>query len=42
MINKNKFTGDNNPMSIDQIFSYESLSYHYEELQSAYINSINY
>ena len=26
-------------MSIDQIFSYESLSYHDEELQSAFINS---
>ena len=39
IININKFTGDKNPMSIDQIFSYESLSYHYEELQSAFINS---
>ena len=26
-------------MSIDQIFTYESLSYHYEDLQTAYINS---
>ena len=26
-------------MNVDQIFSYESLSYHYEELQSAFINS---
>ena len=26
-------------MSIDQIFSYESLTYHYEDLQTAYINS---
>ena len=39
IINKNKFTLDKIPMSIDQIFSYESLSYHYEELQSAFINS---
>ena len=39
IINKNKFIGDKNPMSLDQIFSYESLSYYYEELQSAYINS---
>ena len=39
IINKNKFTGDKNPMSLDQIFSYESLSYHYEELQSVFINS---
>ena len=39
IININKFTGDKNPMSLDQIFSYESLSYHYEELQSAFINS---
>ena len=39
IINKNKFIIDKNPMSLDQIFSYESLSYHYEELQSALINS---
>ena len=39
IINKNKFIGDKNPMSLDQIFSYKSLSYYYEELQSAYINS---
>ena len=26
-------------MSVDQIFTYESLSYHYEDLQIAYINS---
>ena len=26
-------------MSLDQIFSYESLTYHYEKLQLAYINS---
>ena len=39
IINKNKFAVDKNPISIDQIFSYESLSYHYEELQTTYINS---
>ena len=39
IINKNKFTMDKNPMSLDKIFSYESLSYHYEELQSAFIKS---
>ena len=39
IINKNKFTVDKNPMSIDQIFTYASLSYHYEDLQTAYINS---
>ena len=39
IINKNKFAVDKNPMSIDQIFTYESLSYHYEELQTTYINS---
>ena len=39
IINKNKFIGDKNPRSLDQIFSDESLSYYYEELQSAYINS---
>ena len=26
-------------MSLDQIFSYEPLTYHYEELQLAFINS---
>ena len=39
IINKNKFTLVKNPMSLDQIFSYESLTYHYEKLQLAYINS---
>ena len=39
IINKNKFTPDKNPISLDKIFSYESLYYHYEELQSAFINS---
>ena len=37
IINKNKFSVDKNPMSIDQIFTYESLSYHYEDLQTAYM-----
>ena len=35
--NKNKFTLIKNPMSLDQIFSYESLTYHYEKLQLAFI-----
>ena len=39
IINKNKFTLFKNPMSLDQIFSYESLTYHYEKLQLAFINS---
>ena len=39
MIYKNKFAVDKSPMSIDQIFTYESLSYHYEDLQTTYINS---
>ena len=39
IINKNKFSVVKNPMSIDKIFSYESLSYHYEDTQTAYINS---
>ena len=39
IINKNKFSVDKNPMSIDKIFTYESLIYHYEDLQTAYINS---
>ena len=37
--NKNNFIVDKNPMRIDQIFTYEPLSYHYEDLQTAYINS---
>ena len=32
IINKNKFALVKNPMSLDQIFSYESLTYHYEKL----------
>ena len=32
IINKNKFAVVKNPMSIDQMFTYESLSYHYEDL----------
>ena len=39
IINKNKITLVKNPMNLDQIFSYESLTYHYEKLQLAYINS---
>ena len=34
IIKKNKFSVDKNPMSIDQIFTYESLTYHYEDLQT--------
>ena len=41
IINKNKFVVEKNPMNIDQIFTYESLSYHYEDLQTTYINSNN-
>ena len=37
IINKNKFSVDKNPMRIDEIFTYESLSYHYEDLQTAYL-----
>ena len=36
IINKNKFAVDKNPMSINHIFTYESLSYHYEDLQTTY------
>ena len=39
IINKNEFPVDKNPMNRDQIFTYESLSYHYEDLQTAFINS---
>ena len=35
----NKFTLVKNPMSLDQSFSYESLTYHYEKLQVVFINS---
>ena len=39
IINKSKFPVDKNLMSIDQIITYKSQSYHYEDLQTAFINS---
>ena len=39
LVNKNKFITDKNPMYLDQIFEYESLSYHYNELQLIYLTS---
>ena len=39
IINKNKFTLVKYPIGLDQIFSYESLTCHYEKLQLAFINS---
>ena len=39
IVNKNKFFTDKNPMYLDQIFAYESLSYHYNELQLIYLTS---
>ena len=39
IVNKNKFITDNNPIYLDKIFAYESLSYHYNELQLIYLTS---
>lgn len=39
IISKNSFLTDKYPMSIEQSFQYESLSYHYNELQSLYLES---
>ena len=39
IIYKNKFILDKNPLSLDKILSYESLTYHYEKLHLAFINS---
>ena len=39
IINKNKFLTNKNPIYLDQIFAYESLSYHYNESQLIYLTS---
>ena len=39
IVNKNKFITDKNPVYLDQIFTYESLSYHYNELQLIFLTS---
>ena len=39
IVNKNKFITDKNPIYLDQIFAYESLSHHYNELQLIYLTS---
>ena len=39
IVNKNKFITDKNSIYLDQIFAYESLSYHYNELQLIYLTS---
>ena len=39
IVNKNKFITDTNPIYLDQILAYESLSYHYNELQLIYLTS---
>ena len=36
IINKNNF-GQDNPLNLKQIFAYESLIYHYNELKSIFI-----
>ena len=38
IVNKNKFITDKNLIYLDQIFAYESLSYHYNELQLIYLS----
>ena len=39
IVNKNKFNTDKYPIYLDQIFAYESLSYHDNELQLIYLTS---
>ena len=39
IVNKNKFISDKNSIYLDEIFVYESLSYHYNVLQLIYLTS---
>lgn len=39
IISKNSFLIDKYPLNIEQSFQYESLKYHYKELQSLYVES---
>ena len=39
IVNKNKFITDKNPIYLEQIFAYESVVYHYNELQLIYLTS---
>ena len=39
IVNKNKFFSDKNSIYLDEIFVYESLSYHYNVLQLIYLTS---
>ena len=39
IVNKYEFICDKNPIYLDQIFAYESLSYHHNKLQLIYLTS---
>lgn len=39
IVNKNKFNVHSNPLKLEQLFSFESLKYHYNELKDKFLNS---
>ena len=39
IINKNKFVANDNPLNLKQLFTFNSLMYHYETLQKKFITS---
>ena len=39
LVNKNKLIIDKNPLNLEQLFAYESLIFHYEELSDRFIRS---
>ena len=39
IINKNKFIASENPLNLEQLFTFNSLMYHYESLQQKFITS---
>ena len=39
IINKNKFVANDNPLNLEQLFTFNSLMYHYETLQKKFIIS---
>lgn len=41
IINKNKFIVHQNPLKLEQLFSYESLLYHYDTIKNIFSNSSN-
>ena len=39
IINKNKFIASENPLNLEQLFTFNSLMYHYESLKQKFITS---